>query len=83
VKHRAPVRDFHDALRSAGVRDAIAAELWLREPTDPRRLNGSGLLVVNAPFGFDQAAAAVLADLLPRLETEAGAGTAVTRVTAE
>lgn len=83
VKHRAPVRDFHDALRSAGVRDAIAAELWLREPTDPRRLNGSGLLAVNAPFGFDQAAAAVLADLLPRLETEAGAGTAVTRVTAE
>ena len=28
VKHRTPVRDFHDALREAGVRDAIAAELF-------------------------------------------------------
>ncbi len=83
VKHRAPVRDFHDALRAAGVRDAIAAELWLREPTDPRRLNGSGLLVVNAPFGFEDAARETLDALLAGLETEAGAGIGVTRVTEE
>lgn len=83
VKHRAPVRDFHDALRTAGVRDAIAAELWLREPTDARRLNGSGLLVVNAPYGFEAAARAVLDALLPMLANEAGAGASVTRVTEE
>ena len=83
VKHRAPVRDFHDALRAAGVRDVIAAELWLREPTDPRRLNGSGLVVVNAPFGFEDAAREVLAALLAALESEDGAGVAVTRVAAE
>ena len=83
VKHRAPVRDFHDALRAAGVRDVIAAELWLREPTDPRRLNGSGLVVVNAPFGFEDAARDVLAALLAALESEDGAGVAVTRVAAE
>lgn len=83
VKHRAPVRDFHDALRAAGVRDAIAAELWLREPTDPRRLNGSGLLVVNAPFGFFEAAQGVLDALLAALESEPGAGIGVTRVTDE
>lgn len=83
VKHRAPVRDFHDALRDAGVRDVIAAEMWLREPTDPRRLNGSGLVVVNAPFGFEDAAREVLAALLAALEGEHGAGAAVTRVVAE
>ena len=83
VKHRAPVRDFHDALRAAEVRDAIAAELWLREPTDPRRLNGSGLLVVNPPFGFEAAARDTLAALLAALGTEAGAGIGVTRVTEE
>jgi 23S rRNA (adenine2030-N6)-methyltransferase len=83
VKHRAPVRDFHDALRGAGVRDVIAAEMWLREPTNPRRLNGSGLLVVNAPFGFEDAARDVLSALLPALETDHGAGVAVSRVAAE
>jgi 23S rRNA (adenine2030-N6)-methyltransferase len=83
VKHRAPVRDFHDALRATGVRDIVAAELWLREPTDPRRLNGSGLLVVNPPFGFEAAAQQVLAALLARLGHEAGAGVAVSRVAPE
>ena len=83
VKHRAPVRDFHDALRAAEVRDVIATEMWLREPTDPRRLNGSGLLVVNAPFGFEDAARDVLSALLATLESESGAGVAVTQVMAE
>ena len=57
--------------------------MWLREPTDPRRLNGSGLLVVNAPFGFEDAARDVLSALLPALETDHGAGVAVSRVAAE
>jgi 23S rRNA (adenine2030-N6)-methyltransferase len=83
VKHRAPVRDFHDALRAGGVRDLLACEMWLREPTDPRRLNGSGLLVANPPFGFEARAAGLLGALLPRLEPEPGAGVAVTRVAPE
>ncbi len=83
VKHRAPVRDFHDALRASGVRDVIAAEMWLREPTDPRRLNGSGLVVVKAPFGFEDAARGVLGALVSVLGTEDGAGVSVTRVVAE
>jgi len=83
VKHRAPVRAFHDALRAAGLRDVLAAEMWLREPTDPRRLNGSGLLVVNPPFGFAAAAADVLAALVRALSAEAGAGSAVATVAPE
>jgi 23S rRNA (adenine2030-N6)-methyltransferase len=83
VKHRAPVRDFHDALRAGGVRDLLACEMWLREPTDPRRLNGSGLLVANPPFGFAAAAGEILAALLARLGPEPGAGVAVTRVAEE
>ncbi len=81
IKHRAPVRAFHTALREGGVRDVLAAELWLREPTDPSRLNGCGLAVVSAPFGFEAAAEAILAALLPRLSRgEAGEGFAVARV---
>ncbi|MFC0408983.1 23S rRNA (adenine(2030)-N(6))-methyltransferase RlmJ [Roseomonas elaeocarpi] len=88
VKHRAPVRAFHDRLRENGPRDAVACELWLREPTDPTRLNGCGLVVVNGPWmpegGFEHCAGAILAALLSHLATgEPGAGIAVTRLTDE
>ncbi len=82
VKHRTPVRAFHHALQDAGVADCIAAEIVLREPTDPTRLNGCGLLVANAPFGFEPAARGILAALLGCLSRgETGAGAGVTRVT--
>lgn len=84
VKHRTPVRAFHTALRDAAVPDCIACELTLREPTDPTRLNGCGLLVANPPFGFEATAQAILAALLARLERgEDGAAASVTRITAE
>lgn len=84
VKHRAPVRAFHHALQDAGVADCVAAEIVLREPTDPTRLNGCGLLVANAPFGFEDNARAILAALLARVARgEDGAGAGVTRVTPE
>ena len=84
VKHRAPVRAFHAALRASGLRDLVAAELWLREPTDPQRLNGCGLLVANPPYRFEAEAGTILAALLERLgDREAGEGWAVTRIAEE
>jgi 23S rRNA (adenine2030-N6)-methyltransferase len=78
VKHRAPVRAFEDALREAWLTDIVSAELRLREPTDPARLNGCGLMVMNPPFGFGAAAQAILDALLPWLsDGEAGAGAEV------
>ena len=84
VKHRAPVRAFHTALREAAVPDCLACELALREPTDPMRLNGCGLLVANAPFGFEARARDILESLLLRLSRgEDGAATTLNRVTEE
>jgi 23S rRNA (adenine2030-N6)-methyltransferase len=84
VKHRAPVRAFHAALRDSGLRDIVAAELWLRAPLDPARLNGCGLLVVNPPFGFAPAAADILAALLGRVGNgEPGEGVSVERLADE
>lgn len=84
VKHRAPVRGFHAAMRESGIRDLIVAEFLLREPLDPGRLNGCGLLVVNPPFRFAEAAAPILAALLDRLgERETGEGTALLRLVDE
>jgi 23S rRNA (adenine2030-N6)-methyltransferase len=84
IKHRAPVRAFHAAVEASGLRNVVAAELWLHEPTDPARLNGCGLLVANPPWGFEAEARGVLAALEGRLGAgEAGQGWAVTRIAEE
>jgi len=77
VKHRAPVRALFDRL---GLRDVIAAELLLREPLDPTRLNGCGLLIVNPPYRFEPEAQYMLDALLSRLgDREPGEAAMVTR----
>ena len=84
IKHRAPVRALHESVRLSGVRDVVAAELWLREPTDPTRLNGNGLLVRHPPYRWDMEWPPLLAALLDRLgDREPGEGTAVERLTDE
>ncbi len=84
IKHRAPVRAFHTAIAESGVRDILTCELWLREPTDPQRLNGCGLVVVNPPWKFEEEARAILAALLEHLgDGEPGQGFAVSRLAEE
>jgi len=80
IKHRTPVRAFHDAIRASTMRDTIAAELWLREPTDPTLLNGCGMLIVNPPYGFPEQAETLLATLRTEL---GGTGTAMPCLTPE
>jgi 23S rRNA (adenine2030-N6)-methyltransferase len=84
IKHRGPVRAFHDALRASGLRDCVAAEFLLREPLDAARLNGCGLLVVNPPWRFGAEAVPILDALLARLGDDApGARAGVVRLTNE
>ena len=84
IKHRAPVRRFLTAMQETGLRDIVAAELWLRAPLDPARLNGCGLLVVNPPYRFAEEAAPILDALRDRLgERGTGEGTALTRIADE
>jgi len=82
VKSRARVRAFFDAVVASRLRDVVAAEFLLREPSDPARLNGCGVLVVNPPFGFQGEAMPVLRALVSVLG-EAGAGCGVTRLVDE
>jgi 23S rRNA (adenine2030-N6)-methyltransferase len=84
IKHRAPVRGFFTQLRDAALRDVVAAEFWLREPVDPARLNGCGMLLINPPFRCELEMPPILAALLDRLgNREPGEGTAVTRLADE
>jgi 23S rRNA (adenine2030-N6)-methyltransferase len=84
VKQRARVRALQAAIREHGVRDVVAAELWLREPLDPARLAGCGLLVANPPWGFDTAARENLTALRAALGNgETGEAALVQRLTDE
>jgi 23S rRNA (adenine2030-N6)-methyltransferase len=82
IKHRAPVREFHATMRA--LRDVVVGELWLREPLDPARLNGCGLLLVNPPYRFETEALLILRALLSRLGAgEPGAGVSMERLSDE
>jgi 23S rRNA (adenine2030-N6)-methyltransferase len=64
------------------MRDVVAAELLLREPVGPERLNGCGLLVVNPPWRFMEEAEPLLAGLAAVLG-EADGGFRVVRIVEE
>ena len=81
VKHRAPIRAFFDTLP---MRDIVALELLIREPLDPARLNGCGLLIVNPPYQFEAEAEPILDALLLRLgHREPGEAISIVRVADE
>jgi 23S rRNA (adenine2030-N6)-methyltransferase len=78
IKHRGPVRAFHDALAASGIRRVLVTELLLRPDTDPDQLNGSGMIIINPPWKLDEA----LGRLQPALLADFGA-TATGRVRVE
>ncbi len=63
LKHRAPALGLLADLAQRGVRDLVLAELALRPPLDPERLNGSAMLIANPPFGWEKGLAPILAAL--------------------
>ena len=84
IKQRAPVRQFLTDLKQTGIRDIVAAELCLREPVDPKRLNGCGMLVINPPYQFEQEVQPILDALLVRLgNREPGESAAIIRIADE
>jgi 23S rRNA (adenine2030-N6)-methyltransferase len=83
IKHRTPVRDLHDAIRASGPRDAIAAELLLRLPTDPTRLNGCGLIIINPPFRAESELDLLLAAMSKRLSNDPDVTSHILRLTDE
>ncbi|ARJ64823.1 lactate dehydrogenase [Magnetospirillum sp. ME-1] len=50
IKGREPVDAFLQAIIDQGGPEAMAVEMLLRPATDPFKLNGSGLLVINPPW---------------------------------
>ena len=73
IKDRTPVATFHRQLIAAGHPKMLRVELLLNEPLDPERLNGCGLIVVNAPYQLDASLASMLTPLARRLARTNGA----------
>jgi 23S rRNA (adenine2030-N6)-methyltransferase len=79
VKHLAPLRNFYETIKLTKLRDVITLAFLRRPPLDPTRLNGCGLLVVNPPYGFIEAAEPIL-QAFKTVLGEAGASVSVERL---
>jgi len=84
LKQMAAVRGFHASLTSSGIPDIVAVELRLRETTNPDRLNGCGLIVINPPYQFESQAQSIASAVLDGLDNaESGAAASVIRLAGE
>jgi 23S rRNA (adenine2030-N6)-methyltransferase len=72
IKRRSALMPFYRSAAALVAKSALICELLVRPDDSPLRMNGSGLLVLNAPWRFDQTARAATGALREALG-EAGA----------
>jgi 23S rRNA (adenine2030-N6)-methyltransferase len=73
IKDPKPVARFCRSLAQVAGRKLLRAELMLRRPSDPDRLNGCGLAIINPPHTLQTDLAVVLPELTRRFADDAGA----------
>jgi 23S rRNA (adenine2030-N6)-methyltransferase len=71
IKDRKAVTRLHAATQAGDWRKVLVAELVVYPEDTAFRLNGCGLLIVNPPWGLDEALGAILTLLRDRLGTAA------------
>ena len=76
IKQRRALQGFQRRAAALPAKSVLQLELLVRADDSPLRMNGSGMLVLNAPWQFDQAMRPALASLAAVLG-EAGAGSTV------
>lgn len=54
IKQRSQVQPFLRGLQQSGSRRVLRAELLVHPDDSPLRLNGSGMVILNAPWNFDK-----------------------------
>ena len=74
VKDPKIVSRFHRAIAETCHRDCLIAEIMLREPRHPEKLNGCGLAIVNPPWQLEEQLAVVMPVLAKRLAQGEGGG---------
>ena len=76
IKQRRTLQPFFRKAAALPAKSALVAELMVRSDDSPLRLNGSGMLLLNPPWQFEQ----VLAPALPVLKQHLGETGASTRL---
>ncbi|WP_462114729.1 23S rRNA (adenine(2030)-N(6))-methyltransferase RlmJ [Lysobacter xanthus] len=74
IKLRRSLQQMYRRAAQLPARSVMVAELLVRRDDSPLRMNGSGLLVLNAPYQFDARLRALLPPLAGALGEDAGAG---------
>jgi len=70
IKDRPALWKFHDSLMGSGIPKILAAEFIFGDEMHTDRLNGSGLIIINPPWGLDRTLEGVFPCLHEALETE-------------
>ncbi|HYG06601.1 MAG TPA: 23S rRNA (adenine(2030)-N(6))-methyltransferase RlmJ [Stenotrophomonas sp.] len=76
IKQRRSLQPFLRKAAALPAKSVLLAELLVRTDDSPLRLNGSGMLLVNPPWQFEQ----VVAPALPALRTHLGGAGSATRL---
>ncbi len=76
IKQRRSLQPFFRKAAALPVASALVAELQVHPDDSPLRLNGSGMLLLNPPWQFEQ----TLAQALPPLKAHLGEAGASTRL---
>lgn len=77
IKLRRSLQPFYRRVASLPVRNALKAELLVRADNSPLRMNGSGMIILNAPWNLDNQLRATLQRLQPVLAEDARASSSV------
>ncbi len=74
IKDPKIVQRFHRAITETISRPCLIAELMLRAPRHPEKLNGCGLAIINPPWQLEEQLLVILPALADRLAQGEGAG---------
>ena len=77
IKLRRSIQPFLRRAAALPVRNALNAELLVRNDDTPLRMNGSGMLILNAPYQLDTQLRASLSKIAPILADGPGATSSV------
>lgn len=72
IKDIAQLRSFYNSVQRASATKILRVELYVNEPNDTTRLNGSGLIICNPPWGLEEELKQLLPVLAQTLQHEKG-----------
>jgi 23S rRNA (adenine2030-N6)-methyltransferase len=83
VKDLIAIDRFRKELVATGIRRLVRAELYIRDRGTSGRFNGTGLIICNPPWKFEETLKAFLTGLLPHLADGPGAGISIDVIAGE